>query len=265
MPAKKKSSKHNLPPFLGFWSLLLVIIIGILAIFGFKNNSQPDLAVKDKDFASLTPVPSPDPDKLLDLPNPNLSSNTSLETALFRRRSRRSFLDQSLTLKQVSQMLWAAQGTTTDWGGRTAPSAKSAYPLTLYLVANNVSDLDSGVYRYLPGEKPNTHQLEIIRQTDLKEKMAEAVGQASAKNAPALIVITGDFAKMSAAFDGKKLDNNVYLEAGHAAQNAYLQAESLKLGVVVVGGFNPEKVAKIINSPASETLIYVIPLGHPEP
>jgi SagB-type dehydrogenase family enzyme len=262
--AKKKNTKPNLPSYLGVWSLILIIVIALLTIFGIKNKFQPNPSAKTKPINSeLTSTPKPG--RFISLPSPRLTSKTSIETTLYRRRSRRNFLNQPLNLKQVSQMLWAAQGITTDWGGRTAPSAKSAYPLTLYLIANNVSGLENGLYRYLPGDKPNAHQLEVLKLANLQEKMAQAVGQASAKNPPALVVISGDFAKMAAAFNGKRLDNNVYLEAGHVAENMYLQAESLKLGMVVVGGFNHEKVAQVINSPDTETLIYTIPFGHPEP
>ena len=161
-------------------------------------------------------------------------------------------------------MLWAGQGVTADWGGRTAPSAKSAYPLTLFVVASNVGDLNPGLYRYVPGDHEMLHQLVLVKPGDLKAVIGETIGQNAAKEAPVVVFITGDMEKMAKVYDGKRQDNNVYLEAGHAAQNMYLQAESLGLGMVTMAGFNGEKVKEVLGLPATETVIYAIPIGFPK-
>jgi len=63
-------------------------------------------------------------ERSFNLPSPELDSETSIEKALSQRRSVRDFADQTLDNKQISQLLWSAQGITADWGGRTAPSAR---------------------------------------------------------------------------------------------------------------------------------------------
>ena len=145
-----------------------------------------------------------------------------METALKNRRTRRSFLDGSLTLKQVSQMLWSAQGVTVDWGGRTTPSAKSTYPLSVYIVANKVDGLDAGEYLYIPGDRTPVHQLKTIKKGEFGEAIFTALNQNSFKDVPAVVVITGNMGKMAQAFGGIAQDKDVYLEVGHAAQNMYL-------------------------------------------
>ena len=63
------------------------------------------------------------------LPAPEYDSPTSVEAALYARRSVREYQDLPLTLAEVSQLLWAAQGITGPWGYRTAPSAGALSPL----------------------------------------------------------------------------------------------------------------------------------------
>ena len=64
----------------------------------------------------------------IQLPSPSYKSNTSIEEALLRRRSIRDYRNEQLSLTEVSQILWSAQGVTdTAEGLRTAPSAGALY------------------------------------------------------------------------------------------------------------------------------------------
>ncbi len=89
-------------------------------------------------------------DSRLALPTPLYDSQTSVEQALQARRSVRAYSLEPLTLAEVSQLLWAAQGLTHPDGLRTAPSAGALYPLDIYLLAGNVMGLPVGVYHYQP-------------------------------------------------------------------------------------------------------------------
>lgn len=263
MPTSKATSKKTsktkpgkLVPLLG---VALILSLSILAYVRWLNG-QVTKTTQKAEVPPAVVVVAP-----VSLPKPSLSSRTSIEAAMQTRRSRRDFTGDSLNIKQVGQMLWAAQGVTTDWGGRTAPSAKSAYPLTVYLMANKVIDLAPGIYQYLPGDREAVHKIQLIKQGDLHAALGAAIGQNAAANPPALIIIAADMAKMAKAFDGKKNDNNVYLEVGHAAQNMYLQAESLGLGMVTMAGFDGTKVAVAAGIPSNEVIIYAIPFGIPKP
>ena len=86
------------------------------------------------------------------LPEPSPAGETSLEEALGQRRSGREYTAEPLTLAELGQLLWAAQGVTSDEGGRTAPSAGARYPLELFAVIRDVEDIDPGVWRYEPEE-----------------------------------------------------------------------------------------------------------------
>jgi len=254
---KTVTKSSRLVPLLG---IALILSLSIFAyVKWLKSQQQTQVAAQTVPVKTVQIAPP------VNLPPPSLRSNMSVEAALKNRRSRRDFTSDSLNLKQVGQMLWAAQGVTADWGGRTAPSAKEAYPLTVYLVANRVIDLNPGVYQYIPGERDAKHQVQLIKAGDVSEAVGTAIVQNAAKNSPALLIIAGDMNKMAKAFDGKHLDNNVYLEAGHAAQNLYLEAESLGLGMVTMAGFDGTKVAAALNTPETDTIIYAVPFGIPKP
>jgi len=99
------------------------------------------------------------------LPEPKYDGSVSVEKALKDRRSVRVYKDSPLTMAEVSQMLFAAQGVTEPGRGlRTAPSARAQYFLTVYLFAGNVTGLKPGMYRYVPAG----HALAVVAEGDIK-------------------------------------------------------------------------------------------------
>ncbi len=185
------------------------------------------------------------------LPSPTYDGAVSIERTLAERRSIRSYKEEPLTLNELSQILWAAQGITEPKKGlRTAPSPRALYLLELYVLPGNVSNLPMGIYKY----QPQGHELVKIADGDKKAELFKAVGQAPIKNAPVALVISGLSEKTQSP-------TWMYLEAGHAAQNVYLQTVSLKLGTVAMGGFKEEEVRKVLNLSEKEQPLYIMPIG----
>lgn len=193
----------------------------------------------------------------IDLPAPRTESATSVEEAIAGRRSVREYTKEPITLQEVSQLLWAAQGITSPEGHRTAPSAGALYPLEVYVVAGSVGDLPAGIYRYIPAE----HRLAPIRPGDLRSELAEAaIGQESVRDAAANIVIAGVYERTTGKY-GERGVRYVHIEAGHAAENIYLQAESLGLGTVIIGAFEDAALRRILGMAENETPLAVMPVG----
>lgn len=262
MPKKKspKSVASNPSRLVPLLLIGLVLTLSLAAYFFWSVNKAKENGQVEQKTEQTLALAEP-----VSLPKPSYTGRMALEAALRARRSRRDFTSDKLNLRQVGQILWAGQGITADWGGRTAPSAKSAYPLKLYLAAYQVVDLEPGLYQYIPGEREVVHQIQLVKKGDLRQALGEAIGQNAAVNPPALIILTGDMGVMAKAFDNVRHDNNVYLEAGHAAQNIYLQAESLGLGTVTIAGFDEAKVRNVLSIPENETIIYALPFGIPKP
>ena len=194
---------------------------------------------------------------VMKLPEPRYDGNISVEQAILQRRSVRAYTDEPLSLDEVSQLLWAAQGITDPNGFRTAPSAGGTYPLNVYLVTGNTTDLGAGIYRY----EPSGHVLERVVAGDMRAELASAaLGQDCVRDGAINIVLTGIYERTTERY-GERGIRYVHMEAGHAAQNVYLQAAALNLGTVVVGAFHDDQVREILGIDKKEHPLYIIPVG----
>jgi SagB-type dehydrogenase family enzyme len=191
------------------------------------------------------------------LPAPRLVGQGSLESVLDKRRSIRDYSDAPLSLDEVSQLLWAAQGVTDPDGRRTAPSAGALYPLEVYLVAGNVTSLDAGVYHY----RPHDHTIARHSEGDMRVRLARAaLRQECVRDGAAVLVFTAVYARTKGKY-GERGARYVHMEAGHAAQNVCLQATALGLGAVPVGAFEDDAVRKTLKLPSAERVLYLVPVG----
>jgi SagB-type dehydrogenase family enzyme len=172
------------------------------------------------------------------------------------RRSIRSYTKETLTLADVGQLLWAAQGVSSPDGKRTAPSAMHRYPLEIAVVAQNVDGLPSGAYRYIPA----THSLELLTAGKPGAPLlAGSSPQPQVHSAPAVFVISAVYERMGS---GTKNRTWTDYEAGLASENLLLQAVALGLGAVVTGGIDPASVKEAVRLTGGEQVIVVIPVGH---
>lgn len=199
--------------------------------------------------------------RVIKLPRPEYKNGIPVEKTLLNRRSIRGYADESLTLAQISQLLWAAQGITHPRGFRTAPSAGALYPLEVILVTGKVKDLSPGVYKYIPRHHSMTRRASGDKRADLSRA---ALHQGAVKNAPAVMIMSAVYGRTESKYGRKRGRRYVLIEVGHASQNVCLQAVSLGLGTVPIGAFHDHQVKKIINSEKDENPLYIIPIGKPK-
>jgi SagB-type dehydrogenase family enzyme len=193
----------------------------------------------------------------INLPEPRTEHGTSVEQALRLRRSVRSFSAKPLQLAEAAQLLWSAQGITSREGLRTAPSAGALYPLEIYLVAGNVNDLPVGLWHYLP----DTHRLERLADTDIRIPLAHAaLDQAWIREAAAVVVFAAVYERTSRKY-GERATRYVHIEAGHAAENLFLQAVSLDLKTVIVGAFRDDELRNTLQLPEDHAPLILMPVG----
>jgi len=205
--------------------------------------------------------------EIIDLPEPEYDSETSIEKTLKERRSIRSYTNEVLTISEISQILWAAYGVTLYEDGmpdflrgglKTAPSAGATYPLEIYVVVSDVTDLPIGIYKY----KPDGHKLLKISDEDKRDGLFEAAySQEWVKDAPASLVYSAVFSRTTKRYGERGRERYVCMDLGHSAENVYLQVVSLNMGTVAIGAFDDQKLKLIVNMTKEEEPLYIMPLG----
>jgi SagB-type dehydrogenase family enzyme len=188
------------------------------------------------------------------LPPPRIKSDVSLEQAISRRHSVRSFQDISIDTETLGQILWAAQGTRKASGYRNAPSAGALYPLELYIVSRD------GLFHY----DPQSHALEKVRDGDLREAITRAaLDQEFILQCPVTIVISAVPQRTSYKYGKDRSPRYIAFEVGHVAQNIMLQAVALNLGSVPVGAFNDNELSVKLGLTEDTIPLYLVPIGYP--
>ena len=198
--------------------------------------------------------------KVVKLPGPGHQGMT-VEDAIKKRRSVRNYSPKSLSMSQLSHLLFAAQGITGKMYGqplRSAPSAGALYPFELYLAVNNVQGLSKGIYHYVV----LNHELELIKPGDFSGQITDAgLEQDMLGEADVTFILSAIFDRTRHKY-GERGFRYVYIETGHISQNIYLQAVSLGLGSVRVGSFLDEKVNQLIGiNGHAEAAIYLHAVG----
>lgn len=193
----------------------------------------------------------------ISLPEIAISGEKLLQQLLQQRRSVRDFQDVPLGLSDIGQLLWAAQGITHPQGFRTTPSAGALYPLELYVLAGQVTNMSSGIYHYAA----DNHRLIKVDSGDQRKRLGQAaLEQPWIRRAAAVVIFAADYRRTTWKY-GKRGVRYVHIEAGHAAQNLFLQAQSLGLGTVIVGAFDDHEVEAVLQLPDGVQPLILMPVG----
>jgi len=189
--------------------------------------------------------------------------DTSLYAAISDRHSQRRFATASLDLTELSFLLWSTQGMRDELGPgtalRTVPSAGCRHPFESYLLVKDVTDLEPGVYRYLPRE----HALVLERADgDLIEKLPPAtLGQMFTAAAAVTFVWTcipyrTEWRYHTAAH------RVILMDVGHVCQNLYLACAAVGAGTCAIAAFHQELMDELVGVDGDEEfVIYLAPVG----
>jgi len=187
---------------------------------------------------------------------------TDLVDAIGNRRSHRHFLDLSLSVAELSFLLWATQGIsvrTPASAMRTVPSAGCRHAFETYLLIRNVDSLESGVYRYLPLEHALLFEHDV---ENLKNRLTLAtLGQAFVAAAPVAFVWTVIPYRMEWRY-GLAAHRVIAIDAGHLCQNLYLACEAIDSGSCAIAAYHQDQMDELLAVDGEdEFTIYLAPVG----
>lgn len=192
-------------------------------------------------------------DDVIKLNPPDLDKGISIMQALKKRKTNRNITDKKLTLQQLSELLWAADGVNRPDGKRTSPAAMAIYSVDIYVV------LPEGVYLYDVAK----HQLGLIAKGDFR-KLAGT--QDFVYIAPVNLVYVLNFKGWQNArsqVSDEKRTLWVHCEVGFLAQNVYLYCASEGLGSTVRGIIDQKKFGELIKV-RPEQVVLAQTVGHPK-
>jgi SagB-type dehydrogenase family enzyme len=210
--------------------------------------------------------PVPSDAKRIDLPPPARwpdLGKLSLRQAIADRSSRRRFTDQPLQPEELSWLLWATQGLRRQLAPGTAlrnvPSAGARHALETYVAALNVTNIDQGIYRYLPVE----HQLVLhLQPNDLPHRLvAAAFGQNFAGTSAVTLLWSTVPYRMEWRY-GAASHKVIALDAGHVCQNLYLACEAIRAGTCAIAAYHQQRADALLELDGNdEFVIYIAPVG----
>ena len=172
----------------------------------------------------------------------------TLMQALEKRQSVREFDKGNIPLRELSNLLWAANGVNREDGKRTAPSALNKQDVDVYVCMEN------GAYRY----DAKGHAL--VQVTDKDVRPAVAAQQTWAADAPVVIVLVSDLRKLG----GEKAREMGAIDAGHVSQNVCLYCAATGLATVPRASMDKRAVATALNLEDGQEPMLNLPVGYPK-
>jgi SagB-type dehydrogenase family enzyme len=210
--------------------------------------------------------PVPEGVMVLDLPKVDeaIFAKTDIYACLKGRRSRRKYTDETISLKELSFLLWATQGVDRKMDNnyatfRPVASAGARHPFETYLWVFKVEGLKKGVYRYLA----LSHQLMLVKEEpELEQKANDAslgqkfVGNSAVTFVWSCIPYRGEWRYNITAHKAMLLD------AGHICQNLYIACEATGNGTCAIAAYD-QKLCDELNGAdgVDEFTIYLAPVG----
>ena len=209
-------------------------------------------------------------DASVDLPNDfsGMEFTGSFLEIVNRRKSHRVYTDGTISLKELSYLLWCSQGVKSVRGKayatlRTVPSGGARHPFECYMAVRRVEGLAPGLYHYLP----MTHQIEYLGSPEDPEAFISdsLCGQRWAAKAGVVFYYSCVFYRAEWRY-GAWAHAPILMDSGHVTENLYLAAASIGLGGCAVAAVVPETANLAFGLDGKEeTIFYAMPVGTVDP
>ncbi|MDR7857830.1 SagB/ThcOx family dehydrogenase [Tissierella sp.] len=220
-----------------------------------KQLPQPPLQKPYEDNAEIIELPKVDRDIIV---------KKDIHNCILDRKSNREYSKESLTIEELSYLLWATQGVKEIRGDnyaavRPVASAGARHPYETYLAVKNIKGLKKGMYRYLALE----HKLLFLYEEEaIEEKITDGtLGQKFASTAAVNFIWSCIPYRGEWRYD--KLSHKVMLiDAGHICHALYIACEALGLGTCAIAAYDQGLMDEIVKVDGEdEFVVYMAPVG----
>ncbi len=243
-----------------------------------QNNSGQEFMVNSR-YEHISPAPQDGgkiPQPPLELPAPEGSSlialpafetlnlpDMDLRMAIESRKTNRKYAAESLTLEEVTYLLWISQGvkhvSPRPATARTVPSAGARHAFETYLLVNRVSGLEPGLYRYMAIDNGLVN---LNAAADIATRLKSAcLDQPQLENCAAAFIWVAVAERMYWRYVERGY-RYLHLDAGHVCQNLALGAEQIGGGICPIAAFDDVKLNATLGLDGEDLfVIYLATVG----
>lgn len=180
---------------------------------------------------------------------PNKARGTTIMKAFDQRASQRQFKSEQISIADLSDLLWAANGINraTD-GKRTSASAQNAQDVEIY-IAN-----PEGIYYY----NYKNNQLNLVASGDYRKDVASK--QETFAIAPIFVLLVSDISRFKSGTDEQRL-NWGCIDVGIVSQNIMLFCASEGLATCPRAYMETQKLEQVMKLTKTQHLILNLPVS----
>ena len=172
----------------------------------------------------------------IELPAPEKTGGIGILDAVAARQSNTDFVDEEISLQQLSTLLWVAGGINREDGKLTYATALNNQDMIIFVF------LREGTYRY----NPVGHSLTLIKDGDNRALTGGQPFVARAAVDLLYIQDTEKWAKVRGKIPDADILNCGFAHAGLSMQGVYLYAASLGWGAITRMSFDKAKLSEFL-------------------
>lgn len=193
--------------------------------------------------------------------------NNNIYECIKDRRSTRFYSDETMSLEELSYLLWATQGITgTNKAGltlRTVPCSGATHSFETYLFIMSVEGIKKGVYRYEPLDHKLLFMFEI---NGIDTKVDEiTLDQPFVPNFVKKAAVVFAWSTIPYRSEWKfdvTAHKKILIDVGHVCQNLYLASESVGAGTCAIGIYDQKAIDNLLGLDGDEEfIVYLAAVG----
>jgi len=207
----------------------------------------------------------------INLPIIHPSSKRDLIDVLINRRTYRTFEKSTITLDEVSFILFHTWGYQNSYFQkyknyksyfRTSPSCGGLQSINAYALILGSTEIKKGLYKY----DSELNELNLITNEVEETWLSQAsAGQKWVDKAALVVFMTANFRLAMERYNVSRLYKMLYAEAGHFSQTFLLNAEYIGKSGFLFGAQNDELIETKLNiDPKEEILLFAVGLSNKE-